>query len=133
MYVPKKSQLLENSQLTLMEEWRGWCATFTWLLTQPLHSSEQLIRANLEFSSNFVKVYQDTVNFISFRHSLCSWYVIRWFANLTKFRILCLWHVNRNEVTKWRNDEMTKYYVICAAVSALSWLSQFCTSKKRLE
>ena len=23
------SQLLENSQLTLMEEWRGWCATFT--------------------------------------------------------------------------------------------------------
>ena len=22
-------QLLENSQLTLMEEWRGWCATFT--------------------------------------------------------------------------------------------------------
>ena len=33
----------------------------------------------------------------------------------------------------WRNDEMTKYYVICAAVSALSWLSQFCTSKKRLE
>ena len=43
------SQLLENSQLTLMEEWRGWCATFT----QPLHSSEQHIRANLEFSSNF--------------------------------------------------------------------------------
>ena len=26
---------------------------------------------------------------------------------------------------------MTKYYVICAAVSALSWLSQFCTSKNR--
>ena len=47
------------------------------------------------------------------------------------FQILCLWHVNRNEVTKWRNDEMTKYYVICAAVSALSWLSQFCTSKNR--
>ena len=23
------SQLLENSQLTLMEEWRDWCATFT--------------------------------------------------------------------------------------------------------
>ena len=33
----------------------------------------------------------------------------------------------------WRNDEILKYYVICAAVSALSWLSQFCTSKKRLE
>ena len=26
---------------------------------------------------------------------------------------------------------MTKYYVICAAVSALSCLSQFCTSKKK--
>ena len=23
------TQLLENSQLTLMEEWRGWCATLT--------------------------------------------------------------------------------------------------------
>ena len=31
----------------------------------------------------------------------------------------------------WRNDEILKYYVICAAVSALSWLSQFCTSKKK--
>ena len=31
----------------------------------------------------------------------------------------------------WRNDEILKYYVICAAVSALSWLSQFCTSKNR--
>ena len=34
-------------------------------------------------------------------------------------------------MTKWRNDEILKYYVICAAVSALSWLSQFCTSKNR--
>ena len=32
----------------------------------------------------------------------------------------------------WRNDEILKYYVICAAVSALSWLSQFCTSKKNI-
>ena len=31
----------------------------------------------------------------------------------------------------WRNDEILKYYVTCAAVSALSWLSQFCTSKNR--
>ena len=31
----------------------------------------------------------------------------------------------------WRNYEILKYYVICAAVSALSWLSQFCTSKNR--
>ena len=31
----------------------------------------------------------------------------------------------------WWNDEILKYYVICAAVSALSWLSQFCTSKYR--
>ena len=40
-----------------MEEWRGCCATFTiWaitVLTQPLNSSEQDTRANLEFSSNF--------------------------------------------------------------------------------
>ena len=33
----------------------------------------------------------------------------------------------------WRNDEILKYYVIRAAVSALSWLSHFCTSKKTLE
>ena len=33
----------------------------------------------------------------------------------------------------WRNDEILKYYVICAAVSALSWLSQFCTSKKKCQ
>ena len=49
-------QLLENSQLTLMEEWRGWWATFTiWAITapQPLNSSEQHTRANLEFSSDF--------------------------------------------------------------------------------
>ena len=32
----------------------------------------------------------------------------------------------------WRNYEILKYYVICAAVSALSWLSQFCTSKKNI-
>ena len=32
----------------------------------------------------------------------------------------------------WRNDEILKYYVICAAVSALSCLSQFCTSKKHI-
>ena len=31
----------------------------------------------------------------------------------------------------WRNNEIWKYYVICAAVSALACLSQFCTSKNR--
>ena len=31
----------------------------------------------------------------------------------------------------WRNYKILKYYVICAAVSALSWLSQFCTSRNR--
>ena len=26
------------------------------------------------------------------------------------FQILCLWHVNRNEVTKWRNDEFLNFH-----------------------
>ena len=37
------SQLLENSQLTLMEEWRGWCATFTlWAIIA--HPTSPVIR-----------------------------------------------------------------------------------------
>ena len=50
------AQSLENTQLTLMEEWRGDVQLSLFgllLLTQPLHSSEQHTRANLEFSSNF--------------------------------------------------------------------------------
>ena len=36
-------QLLENSQVTLMEEWRGWCATFTiWSTTA--HPTPPIIR-----------------------------------------------------------------------------------------
>ena len=54
MYVVFYSQLLENSQLTLMEEWRGWCATFTiWAIIAHPTSSERHTTANLEFSSNF--------------------------------------------------------------------------------
>ena len=32
----------------------------------------------------------------------------------------------------WRNYEILKYYVICAAVSALYWLSQFVLQKKNI-
>ena len=49
------SQLLENSQLTLMDERRGWnTISLSGLLlhTQPLHSSEQHTTASLEFSSH---------------------------------------------------------------------------------
>ena len=50
-------QLLENSQLTLMEEWRCWCATFTIRAITAHPTSpfmEQHTRANLVFSSDFV-------------------------------------------------------------------------------
>ena len=40
--VTKYPQLLENSQLTLMEEWRGWCATFTWAIIA--HPTSPVIR-----------------------------------------------------------------------------------------
>ena len=57
MYSKLPPQLLENSQLTLMEEWRCWCATFTIRAITAHPTSpfmEQHTRANLVFSSDFV-------------------------------------------------------------------------------
>ena len=66
-----------------------------------------------------------------------GWFNIKWTFWFLTFIFKTFWYsyVVGMSIEKlfdmWRNDEILKYYVICAAVSALSWLSQFCTSKNR--
>ena len=61
---------------------------------------------------------------LHFFHSTFSFLCSEWYFYVVGMSIEKLFDM-------WRNDEILKYYVICAAVSALSWLSQFCTSKNR--
>ena len=59
LYYILSSQLLDNSQLTLMEEWRGWCATFTiwnFLVTLIILLKLKLSRPPISLFSNLIRV-----------------------------------------------------------------------------